>query len=240
MLRAIRCGICLNRRVYSHKAMIFLPMEGNAMDASTHAPMKATIQDIRGLDIATPQGIYHGADQDWYSSIWRRKGGCGPTTASNILRYMGERVSLPLPSDTKEAMQSLMEWVWDYVTPTMFGLNSTELFVQGMDKLLKERGSTLRCRVLDVPAEHRLRPSVQQTADFFREAFEADSPLAFLNLDRGELHNLETWHWVTLIGMEQEGKGLVATAADNGQMLRLDMGLWLKTTRRNGGFVYLR
>ena len=96
-----------------------------------------------------------------------------------------------------------------------------------------------RGRVLDVPADERERPSIQRTADFFRQAFLADSPIAFLNLDRGALPGLESWHWVSLIAMDHEGDKLTATAADNGQLLGLDIGLWLETTKRSGGFVYL-
>ena len=201
--------------------------------------MQASIKDIHGLTISAGEGLFHGADQDWFSSVWRRKAGCGPTTASNILRYMKERALLTKPAVTKQEMQGLMEWVWGYVTPGVFGLNSTELFREGMDKLLNELKSPLRCRVLDVPADERERPSIQRTADFFRQAFEADSPIAFLNLDRGALPGLESWHWVSLIAMDHEGDSLTATAADNGQLLMLDIGLWLETTRRSGGFVYL-
>ena len=201
--------------------------------------MQASIKDIHGLTISAGEGLFHGADQDWFSSVWRRKAGCGPTTASNILRYMKERAFLTRAGGTKQEMQGLMEWVWEYVTPGVFGLDSTELFREGMDKLLGELNSPLRCRVLDVPADERERPSIQRTADFFRQAFLADSPIAFLNLDRGALPGLESWHWVSLIAMDLEGDKLTATAADNGQLLGLDIGLWLETTKRSGGFVYL-
>ena len=201
--------------------------------------MQASIKDIHGLTISAGEGLFHGADQDWFSSVWRRKAGCGPTTASNILRYMKDRAFLTRAGGNKQEMQGLMEWVWEYVTPGVFGLNSTELFREGMDKLLGELKSPLRCRVLDVPADERERPSIQRTADFFRQAFLADSPIAFLNLDRGALPGLESWHWVSLIAMDHEGDKLTATAADNGQLLGLDIGLWLETTKRSGGFVYL-
>lgn len=201
--------------------------------------MQASIQHINGLDIQTANALYHGADQDWFSTVWRRKAGCGPTTGANLLRYMRDRVPLDTPCQTKEDMQALMERVWGYITPGVFGLNSTQLFREGMDKLLEELDSPLRCRVLDVPAEHSGRPDTRALASFLQQAFEANSPVAFLNLDRGALNNLESWHWVSLIAMEHEGDALIATAADNGQMLRLDMGLWLKTSKRNGGFVYL-
>ena len=201
--------------------------------------MQASIQDINGLDIYTQQTVYHGADQDWFSSAWRRKAGCGPTTGANILRYLGDRVPIDLPDRSKEGMQALMERVWGYITPGVFGLNSTRMFQEGMDRLLLELGSPLRCRVLDVPSEYENRPSRETVADFFRQAFEEDSPIAFLNLDRGQLFNLESWHWISLVAAELKGRDFTATAVDNGRFLKLDMGLWLETTRRNGGFVYL-
>ena len=182
--------------------------------------MQASIKNIQGLIISAEDRLFHGADQDWFSSIWRRKAGCGPTTASNILRYMKDRAFMTKAGGTKQEMQGRMEWVWGYVTPGVFGLNSTELFREGMDKLLGELKSPLRCRVLDVPSDERERPSIQRTADFFRQAFEADSPIAFLNLDHGSLHGLESWHWVSQIAMDHEGDSLIATAADTGQLLK--------------------
>lgn len=201
--------------------------------------MKSGIQNPAGLDIIEGGRAFHGADQDWFSSAWRRQAGCGPTTAANMLRYMKERAALRLPCRTKQEMQALMDWVWGYVTPGLMGLNTPQAFREGMDRLLSELGSPLRCRVLEVAAEREGRPSGEETAAFLSEAFRADSPVAFLNLDRGALGNLESWHWVSLIGLEREGEGLMAEAADNGRLLRLDLGLWLETTKRRGGFVYL-
>ena len=201
--------------------------------------MQKSILRIDGLDIQVGSLIYHGANQDWFSAYWHRKAGCGPTTAANILRYMDDRLNLPVKSGQKEQMQKLMEWTWDYVTPGIMGLNSTKLFEEGMDKLLKKIKSPLRCRVLNIDDEKGEKAQISELEKFISEGLSADSPVAFLNLDRGALPNLENWHWVTIIGIEKSGDTLWAICADNGGMLRLDLTLWLETTKRHGGFVYL-
>ncbi len=201
--------------------------------------MQKSILRTDGLDIRVGSLIYHGANQDWYSAYWHRKAGCGPTTAANILRYMADRLDLPVQSGQKEQMQKLMEWTWDYVTPGLMGLNSTRLFEEGMDRLLEDINSPLRCQVLNIDDEQGKRAQLHELEAFLGEGLGADSPVAFLNLDRGALQNLESWHWVTIIGIERSGESLWAICADNGRMLRLDMNRWLETTKRHGGFVYL-
>lgn len=181
-------------------------------------------------------GSQHGVDQDWYARHWQRTAGCGPSTASNILRYYAGRLRLPLPVGSKEDMQRLMAWVWDYVRPGVMGLNSTARYAQGLDRLLRDIGSGLSTRALDVdagssPAERA------RAAGFIREALAADQPVAFLNLSNGALKNLENWHWVTLTALDEGARGLTATAVDNGRLLRLDLGLWLESTARGGGFA---
>ena len=201
--------------------------------------MQKSILRIDGLDIRAGNLIYHGANQEWFSSYWHRKAGCGPTTAANILRYMGDRLDLPVQNGQKQQMQKLMEWTWDCVTPGLMGLNSTKLFADGMDRLLEKIKSPLRCQVLNIDDEQGKRAQLHELEAFLGEGLSADSPVAFLNLDRGALQNLESWHWVTIIGIERSGESLWAICADNGRMLRLDMNQWLETTKRHGGFVYL-
>ncbi len=83
------------------------------------------------------------------------------------------------------------------------------------------------------------RPSLANVVDFLVSSFEADSPVAFLNLSKGALPNLDEWHWVTLVGVEQQGEGerVYATLYDASLTWKIDLGLWLETTTRGGGFV---
>lgn len=123
--------------------------------------------------------------------------------------------------------------------PASSGLNSTELFREGMDKLLGGRTAPCAAGCWMCPPTNANAPQFSGRLISSGRPSEADSPIAFLNLDRGALPGLGSWHWVSLIAMDHEGDKLTATAADNGQLLGLDIGLWLETTKRSGGFVYL-
>lgn len=200
--------------------------------------MTTSIKRPEGFLIPLPGGgSQHGVDQEWYARHWQRTAGCGPCTASNILRYYRDRLTLPLPAEDKAQMQRLMAWVWEYIRPGMMGLNTTARYQQGMDSLLQAIDSPMRTRTLDIDAARDSRPSAGQVADFLREALAADQPVAFLNLSNGALKNLENWHWVTIIGLDESGGRLQASAVDNGRLLDLDMDTWLDTTTRGGGFA---
>jgi len=200
---------------------------------------RTSVARMDGFDIpAKGAGVLKGVDQEWYAGYRQRLSGCGPSTATNILRYYRDRLTLPVRAQTREEAQDLMELVWDYVTPTLMGLNTTQRYVDGIDKLQAEKGWGLSCIRLDIPARQVERPDAAQVAGFIREGLASDCPVAFLNLSRGSLENLDQWHWVTLVALEEDGRQLWAEAVDNGQMLRLDLSLWLMTTTRGGGFVY--
>ncbi len=199
--------------------------------------MLYSVHRADGCDIFSPHGVMHGVNQDWFSGYWQRKAGCGPSTATNMLRYLGGREQLPWQTQTQEDAVRLMHRAWQDVTPGVFGLNSPHRFQEGMDALLKEAGSPMRCRVLEVPQAADKRPDAQEMAAFIAEGLSNDMPVAFLNLHNGSLQNLERWHWVTLLSLDVKGERLIATAADNGSLLRLDLGQWLASTLLGGGFV---
>jgi hypothetical protein len=81
------------------------------------------------------------------------------------------------------------------------------------------------------------------------EALKNDAPVAFLNLHAGDVEELDTWHWVTIIGVDEElgdlgghGAGTASFKArfyDHGQCREADVGRWLATTKTGGGFVFI-
>jgi hypothetical protein len=101
---------------------------------------------------------------------------------------------------------------------------------------------------LDVPRRRPARPSLGQVAAFVEQGLEADNPVAFLNLDNGSEKQLDKWHWVTITGIErggapeasggQTGSGDVhIDILDNCSFIRVNLGRWLKSSKRGGGFV---
>ncbi len=173
----------------------------------------------------------YGYDQEWFTLPWKRMAGCGPTVAAMQAAYLrGERL------DRREALCA-MEVAWRFVTPGMMGLNTTERYLVGMEKMLAHLRQTARFQALDIPGAHDARPGAAQMADFIREGLERDCPVAFLNLHAADLPNLEDWHWICVVAMEGDA---IATCYDNGNLLTLPLEEWRSRTHRGGGFVALR
>ena len=112
--------------------------------------------------------------------------------------------------------------------------------VRGLESYAREKGLELPIRELDVPALKSARPTVGQCAAFLRTALAADSPVAFLNLSHGLVKELDSWHWVTIVGLEQHGDGLMQTTIlDGGREYAVDFRLWFQSTRAGGGLIYV-
>ena len=196
------------------------------------------------MDIRRQDGTRsHGADQDWYSLPWRQRAGCGPTTASVQMAYLAAlRPSLaalcPLKEREQETFVTYMNKVWEYVTPGSHGLNRVEMYTDGVARFCGERGVKLVPCALEVPTGEE-RPGFDRCVSFIRAGLEADCPVAFLNLDNGEVEALDKWHWVLLSALEEGDAGTLVTVVDNGNTFSIDLKLWYDTAHDLGGFVWL-
>ena len=76
--------------------------------------------------------------------------------------------------------------------------------------------------------------------NFLRVGLQRDLPIAFLNLCNGAEQQLEPWHWVTISGLDYDtyNQYAIAQICDGGIVKRIDLALWLHTTRQGGGFVF--
>ena len=196
------------------------------------------------MDIRRQDGTRsHGADQDWYSLPWRQRAGCGPTTASVQMAYLAAlRPSLsalcPLEGREQGTFVTYMDQVWEYVTPGSHGLNRVEMYTDGVARFCGERGVRLVSHALEVPIGEE-RPGFERCVSFIRAGLASDCPVAFLNLDNGEVEALDKWHWVLLSALEEGDAGTLVTVVDNGNTFSIDLKLWYDTARDLGGFVWL-
>lgn len=177
---------------------------------------------------------FHGCNQEWYKKHWQRMAGCGPTVASNILLYSKKNIGI-----SKAESLSVMEEMWKHVTPTMKGVNSTNIFYNGLVSFADSKGSNLIYDAVDVPKKKEVRPSIDRIINFIKSSLEKDIPLAFLNLCNGEEKCLDKWHWVTLISLEyNEDLSCVSIEIlDESIKKIIDLLLWNNTTTLGGGFV---
>jgi hypothetical protein len=177
---------------------------------------------------------YYGCNQEWYKKTWQRMAGCGPTVASNIILYRRNNVGI-----SKNDSIAIMEEMWKHVTPTMKGVNSTNIFYNGLLSYAKNKGSMLLYDAVDVPKKKEMRPSFERIINFIKVSLENDLPLAFLNLCNGEEKCLDKWHWVTVISVEYEEDLNCASIEilDESIKKTIDLKLWYNTTTLGGGFV---
>lgn len=196
------------------------------------------------LQIETDNLKLYGYDQDWYMTSFQQTRGCGPVAAAMLLLYLNRREAEPLPyrSHSISAVTEVLENVWKFVTPGwLLGLNSTEKFCKGVEELLEDFGLNWRCRRLSIPFFRAKRATLSQVVQFLEDGLASDCPIAFLNLHKGQVTALESWHWCVLVALSYDAgqNRYMATCYDGGNSITFDLGLWLETTRLGGGFVYI-
>ncbi|GEM_PF-39372 len=186
---------------------------------------------------------YYGCDQNWYTTEWQRRSGCGPSVASNIIFYLNHtRPAFKLGPylNSKESWLSLMEEIWEYVTPSQEGIPTTKMFYEAVITYAESKGLNVSYDFCDVPKDKSGSPPLSKILDFLERALTKDTPIAFLNLCNGAENNLDRWHWVTIIALEytEGGNSIFIDILDEGIIKRIDLALWYNTTILGGGFVY--
>lgn len=188
--------------------------------------------------------LFFGGNQDWYRAEWSRRAGCGPTCGANILAYLALtrpalRALYGYETMRLGAFAQHMEDVYKFVTPGPMGLNRTEMFTEGVLSFAHSRGVSLTPHVFGVSSNMvRGRAPVAVLTEFVKAGLSSDCPLGFLNLTKGRVKNLQSWHWITITSARVEGNDLIADASDEGLHRRFDLRLWYLSTRLPGGLVY--
>ncbi len=181
--------------------------------------------------------IFYGSDQEWYAKRIQRLSGCGPSVAANLLFYRQKQGTPP----TKENLLYLMNRVWPFVTPTFQGIPNAQMLQEKINKYAAANALSLSYHTLDIPQAGAERPGLPQVIDFLCQGLQADSPVAFLNLCNGKESRLDKWHWVTItaISYTENKQQATLTIYDAGNQLEADLALWLATTKRGGGLLYI-
>lgn len=192
-----------------------------------------------------PDDSCFGCDQEWYVSEWQRLSGCGPTAAANIIYYLSRARPFfrnKMIHNNKKSCLSLMEELWEYVTPNEEGVDTTQKFNESLLSYFTHLGLNAVAEVCDIPENKQLRPAYNTVFNFMKQAMLQDTPVAFLNLCNGAVENLEAWHWVTIISIEysEDGEKLYADILDEGAIKSIDLKQWYDTTALGGGLVYFK
>mgnify|MGYP001230997777 CR=1 FL=1 len=212
---------------------------------------KYSIKDINKFLITDDDtGLtYLGGNQEWYGKFFRRLAGCGPTAAANIFKYLGAD-KLPAGSvretDTLKQYKTLMNEMWEHVTPTSRGVYCTEIFYDGCLSFAGARGINITyssldiADIADVDKGKARRPALCDVIDFVKSGLERDLPVAFLSLDSGSERSIDRWHWITVISIDIRGAGNASVDfLDAGVIKHADLANWYRTTKEGGGFVII-
>ncbi len=190
------------------------------------------------LHICSGGTLYYGADQEWFPQSWQRRAGCGPTTASHLVLYnLGKRHGGPAVVDQNQ-MVALMQQLWNHVTPSLMGVHLVSQFTKGLSTALPEQSIEGELVSLSLPKAREIRPPFTMVVDFIKENLLLDQPVAFLNLHHGDVMNLDSWHWVTIVALDPESR--MIRVYDGGKEWVIDLPLWYETTPRAGGFASIR
>ena len=174
---------------------------------------------------------YYGVLQHWYPLFWQRLAGCGPACATNLLACIDHNTKLVTKQDCILAMRAM----WKHVTPGLRGLNKVENFAKGCDNFFAEHKLPYKCNYVKI--DPKKPDHFDKMIGFFKHAFELNQPVAFLNLSNGEIKDLERWHWVTIVGIEQIDDDFVATVFDSDFKFDMSLKLWFNTATNPAGFA---
>ena len=145
-------------------------------------------------------------------------------------------LAVPVPPNSKTGYLEFMKKAYKFLAPHIGGLMADD-FVEGIERMADEYSLPIATELLKVPIARAKRPSFQDAASFIRASLEDDMPVAFLILSSGYVANLDTWHWVTILALDEDAGSV--RIADNGKALPADLGKWLETSIMGGAFVRL-
>ena len=195
--------------------------------------MKYTIsqQQLDKITFNFDDEVFYGVLQHWYPLFWQRLAGCGPACATNLLACRDKNTNLVTKQDCILAMRAM----WKHVTPGLRGLNKVEKFANGSNAFFDEHKLPYKCEYIKCnPKEDG---SYDKMIQFFKTAFDDDQPVAFLNLSNGDIKELERWHWVTIVSIEQVDNDFVATIFDSDFKFEMSLKTWHSTATHPAGFA---
>jgi hypothetical protein len=204
-----------------------------------------------------------GGSQYWYPPEgFIPQGACGATAASNILAYMlmtrkplhdaagvtgligqtmpeGLAISEGLAWKehspvSKQDFLEFMKKVYQFLYPHVGGLMA-DGFEAGISELAKEYKLPIETECLKITINRNIRPAFKDAIAFIKTSLKTDIPVAFLILSKGNVSVLDTWHWVTILGFEEESGRI--QIVDNGKVFFAELRPWLDTSIMGGAFV---
>lgn len=203
-----------------------------------------SIKALEHIHVIDSNGFeYFGCNQEWYSTFWQRLSGCGPSVATTLLLYLvrSGQIEFAVSGTDQADCKLVMDDIWTYITPTRRGVNTSEIFCQGITRFAEDQEIALACERLVFSRFDEIRPTLEEAVDFIERGLDRDCPVAFLNLHHGKAKNLESWHWVSIVSVDRDGAydTVRVTIFDGDKADKIDFKTFYETTKKGGALVSL-
>ena len=200
---------------------------------------KKQISSLELLKLTTDKGeTSYGADQKWFFGPVKQRSGCGPATAANIFYYIDRKKEPEKPPMAFRFFRIFLERMWGIVTPTRHGIPEARMLATRLKNYANLRHYHVDVKSMEIPENPSDRPHISEAFRMLFEAMDNDVPAAFLNLENTSCPDLDTWHWVTVIGIDCDNAGFArVTFLDNGSVKYFDLAHWWTQGKGAGGIV---
>ena len=188
-------------------------------------------------------GDSYGGNQDWFPTFMMRIGGCGAETACDSSIYFALQRGLskigPENADhlTREDYVRFAYEMRPYLSPRMSGIDRLDIFVDGYDQFLRDRGET---RLTMTPFEGT--ESLESAKKAVRRQIDGGYPIPTLILNhRNKRLKDYVWHWFLINGYDETEESFLVKAVTYSNYEWLDLEeLWDTGYVRRGGFILYR
>lgn len=185
-------------------------------------------------------GESYGGNQDWFPTFMMRIGGCGAETACDSSVYFALHRGLSTIAPENAATLSRDDYVSfayemkPYLSPRMTGIDRLEIFTDGYDQYLRDRGETrLSMKMLHGTEPYDIaRSAVMQQIDHGYPI-----PTLILNHRNKSLDDY-IWHWFLINGYDDTNGQFLVKAVTYSKFEWLDFQqLWNTGHERRGGLI---
>lgn len=185
-------------------------------------------------------GASYGGNQDWFPTFMMRIGGCGAETACDSSIYLAVHRGLTKIAPANAAALTREDYVRfayeikPYLSPRMSGIDRLDIFIDGYNSFLRDRGEAR----LSMTPFHGSEPLERAREAVIRQ-IDGGCPIPTLVLNHSDRRLRDyVWHWFLINGYDDaEGSFRVkAVTYSHYRWLSLQ-DLWDTGHERRGGFV---
>lgn len=185
-------------------------------------------------------GDSYGGNQDWFPTFMMRIGGCGAETACDSSIYFAQHRGLDriVPENpeawTRDAYIRFAYEMRPYLSPRMSGIDRLDIYIDGYEKYLKDRGETRLSMIPFMGTE-----PYEAAREIVRKQIEDGYPIPTLILNHQDKAMEDyVWHWFLINGYAEEEQKFLVKTVTYGAGQWIDLGkLWNTGHTRRGGFV---